>query len=132
MASHRRLEALFAVAKQGLEQLPLSTGAFDIFREAIERHMIAEEEVLFPRYESNRTEHALTDILRKGHADLRAFFEELVDALVGQDVDEAAALMGILGQILKHHDEKEESELYPALEGLFAAVEVQQLAHRIA
>lgn len=78
--------------------------------------MSTEEERLFPVYETRHgPDNPLTGILRKGHRDLRGFFEEISETIAGQDFEEAAALMDTVSQILAHHDEKEEHEFYPAV-----------------
>lgn len=120
---HRRLDGLFANAKQDLEGSGRGAGAaFDRFCKAIERHMATEEAHLFPAYEQRHgPDNALTSILRKGHKDLRAFFEEIAEALARGDTEEAGALMDVVAQILQHHDEKEEAELYPAMLELLSA-----------
>lgn len=119
---HRRLDALFAKAKQGLDgDVTGAAAAFDRFCKAIERHMATEEAHLFPAYEKTHgDDNALTSILRKGHKDLRSFFEEIAEALAHGDTDEAGALMDVVAQILQHHDEKEEAELYPAMTELLS------------
>lgn len=114
---HRLLDGLFETA-----QTQVTTGdwadartTFRNFRAAIERHMQTEEAILFPAYEgAHGVDNPLTGILRKGHKDLRSFFDEIAEALDDADAEEAGALLGTAGQILLHHDAKEEEELYPA------------------
>lgn len=99
-------------------------GAFNLFRTAIENHMTTEETTLFPVYEAAQgKDNALTAILRKGHRDLRGFFEEIVETLSTNDSDETLALMDIVAHILHHHDEKEEQEFYPAVAPFIAQPE---------
>ena len=115
---HRTLDRAFEDARQatGDGDFVRARAAFQGFRDAIERHMGAEETWLFPAYEARYgNDNALTSILRKGHRDLRGFFEEIAEALDEGDGDEGAALMDTVGQILHHHDEKEEQEFYPAV-----------------
>ena len=75
--------------------------------------MDIEEQVLFPAVEQGK-ETPLTAILRKGHSDLRIFFEEIRDGLAECDAEEVSRLLSSVGTLLRHHDEKEEAELYPA------------------
>lgn len=120
---HRHLDDTFAEARSAAEDgdFARAVEAFQAFREAIDRHMGAEETWLFPAYEARHgADNALTSILRKGHRDLRGFFEEIAEALDQGDGDEAVALMGTVGLILQHHDEKEEQEFYPAAAPLLA------------
>ncbi|MHB1950709.1 MAG: hemerythrin domain-containing protein [Acidiferrobacteraceae bacterium] len=119
-ADHRRLDRLFEAAKRDLPGNTVRAGtAFSLFCQAIERHMATEETHLFPAYEQRHgLDNPLTAILRKGHKDLRAFFEEISEAIAGGDAQEAGALMDVVAQILQHHDEKEERELYPVMAAL--------------
>ena len=115
---HRTLDRAFEDARRATEAKDFvrARATFQEFRDAIERHMGAEEAWLFPAYEARYgNDNALTSILRKGHRDLRGFFEEIAEALGEGDGDEGAALIDTAGQILHHHDEKEEQEFYPAV-----------------
>lgn len=116
-AHHRLLDRNFQVAYAAVQGRAWSQAvlAFQVFWDAIEKHMATEELVLFPAYEKEYGENnALTGLLRKGHKDLRAFFEEIAEAIAAHDDEEAAALMDTVAQILAHHDDKEEQELYEA------------------
>lgn len=97
---------------------PAARAAFAVFRAGIERHMAAEEQHLFPACEAAgaAAESALVASLRKGHRDLRLFFEELDEAIEARDAAEAARIAATTRALLHLHDEKEESALYPAAE----------------
>lgn len=112
---HRRLEQALeaSAAHVGAGRWDDGANAFATFRLGIERHMQVEEQVLFPVVESG-TETPLTAILRKGHRDLRVFFDELDDALLARDATEYARIAASMKALLARHDEKEEAELYPA------------------
>lgn len=112
---HRRLEQALDVSTAHFRAgrwEPAAT-AFAMFRRGIERHMQVEEQVLFPAVEGE-AETPLTAILRKGHRDLRVFFDELDDALQARDPEECNRIAASMQALLARHDEKEEVELYPA------------------
>ena len=90
---HRRLEEALnaSTAYVGTAQWDAAAAAFAEFRRGIEQHMEIEEQELFPAVERGGGETALTAVLRKGHRDLRVFFDELDDALEAHDVEELAA-----------------------------------------
>ncbi len=128
---HRRLEealnASGACVRAG--QWDAALAAFTVFRRGIEQHMAVEEQELFPVVEGG-AETALTATLRKGHRDLRVFFDELDDALGAHDVEEFERIARTMTALLARHDEKEEAELYPAAQarlGERAAVVIRQL-----
>jgi hemerythrin-like domain-containing protein len=79
--------------------------------------MVVEESTLFPAFERNEggDDHPLTALLRKGHQDLRIFFEEMAEAIQDQDAETFDDLLSTVQSILKQHDAKEETELYPYL-----------------
>jgi hemerythrin-like domain-containing protein len=113
---HRRLEEALdaSTAYVGAAQWDAAAAAFAEFRRGIEQHMEIEEQELFPAVEGGGGETALTTVLRKGHRDLRVFFDELDDALEAHDVEEFGRIAGTMRALLARHDEKEEAELYPA------------------
>lgn len=112
---HRRLEQALeaSIAHVRAGRWDDAANAFAVFRRGIERHMEVEEQILFPAVE-NGTETPLTAILRKGHRDLRVFFDELDDVLQARDAAEYARIAASMKALLERHDEKEETELYPA------------------
>ena len=91
---------------------------FAPFREGIEKHMTVEEQCLFPALDAHGgpASIALTEILRKGHRDLRIFFDELQEVIATHDEEEFRQIEATMRALLHRHDEKEETELYPAVE----------------
>ncbi len=105
--------------------------AFRLFRRGIERHMVIEENVLFPAIE-NGAETPLTAILRKGHRDLRVFFDELEDAIEARDAEEFGRIAASMRGLLQRHDRKEEAELYPVAQARLGASAAAAVAARLA
>jgi hemerythrin-like domain-containing protein len=128
---HRRLEQVLetSMTHAGAGQWEAAAGAFAAFRRGIERHMEIEEQVLFPAVEGG-AETPLTAILRKGHRDLRAFFDEIDDALEARDLEECQRIAATMQALLARHDETEETELYPAAEARLGA-EASAVAARL-
>ena len=115
---HRRLDDLFTATRRAVENedWAAASALFLVFNNTIERHMQTEEEYLFPAYErAHGADNPLTGILRKGHKDLRSFFVEIRETIDDGDGGEATALIDTVGQILHHHDTREEDEFYPAV-----------------
>lgn len=128
---HRRLEEALDTSEAcvGAGQWEAAEAAFSEFRRGIEQHMAIEEQELFPAVEAG-AETALTATLRKGHRDLRVFFDELNDALEAHDGEEFGHIARTMKALLARHDEKEEAELYPAAQarlGERAAAVIRQL-----
>ena len=117
---HQRLDALLEAAADAVSEQRWQDGTtlLERFRHGIvDGHMVVEETLLFPAFESQpgNADLALTAILRKGHQDLRVFLEEMAEAIAAHDDEEFAALLRTLRALLRQHDAKEESELYPHL-----------------
>ncbi|MEY2340690.1 hemerythrin domain-containing protein [Acidithiobacillus sp. IBUN Pt1247-S3] len=118
---HERLDKLLAETEIAVEKghWQEAETLFQGFRKGIVgAHMTIEEYLLFPAFErwSQDEQHPLTALLRKGHQDLRVFFAEIEDSLQQHDTEEFADLLSTVQIILKQHDAKEESELYPYLD----------------
>jgi hemerythrin-like domain-containing protein len=126
---HRRLEQALEASAAHVRggQWDDAAHAFATFRQGIERHMQVEEQILFPAVEGG-TETPLTAILRKGHRDLRVFFDELEDALMARDAAEYARIAASMTALLARHDEKEEAELYPAAQERLGAEALKAVA----
>ncbi len=120
---HRRLEAELSGAFRSIEasDWQAASASFARFRVGIERHIEVEEQVLFPAVE-NGLETPLTAILRKGHRDLKVFFDEVEDAILERDQDEALRVISAMRALLELHDKKEEAELYPVAQERLGAV----------
>ncbi len=119
---HRRIERALEVSAALVDaaRWDEAANAFATFRRGIEQHMRVEEQVLFPAVEEG-AETPLTAILRKGHRDLRVFFDELDDALKARDADEYGRIAVSIRALLERHDEKEEAELYPVAQARLGA-----------
>lgn len=117
---HERLDRILEDAAQAVHNARWADAAdtLETFRRGIvDGHMAVEESLLFPAFEAweGGEDHALTALLRKGHRDLQVFFSEMADAIAAQDAEEFDDLLSTVQTILKQHDAKEESEVYPHL-----------------
>ena len=117
---HERLDQLLEQSAQAVGKDAWQEAAqfLEAFRHGIvDGHMVVEESTLFPAFELQEggEDHPLTALLRKGHQDLRVFFEEMAEAIADQDAETFDDLLSTVQTILKQHDAKEETELYPYL-----------------
>ncbi len=117
---HERLDQLLENSAQAVRSGAWQDAAdfLEKFRHGIvDGHMAVEENTLFPAFEHQEggNDHPLTALLRKGHQDLRVFFEEMAEAIKDKDAETFEELLSTVQTILKQHDAKEESELYPFL-----------------
>ena len=117
---HDRLDDLF----KNFQTLKRSDFAkakenFRDFKFGLQRHIVWEEQVLFPVFEK-KTGMRLgpTEVMRKEHRLIGAFLEAIHQKVKVRDPNtdtEEANLLEVLGQ----HNRKEELILYPAIDGSF-------------
>jgi hemerythrin-like domain-containing protein len=116
-SDHRRLDAILAEVKRALAAGDLAGAAarFSAFREGLERHIVAEEQVLFPTFEraTGLSGGGPTQVMRAEHAELRRLLDELAASLARSSDDERTSLLGVLTGLIRAHNGKEERILYP-------------------
>jgi iron-sulfur cluster repair protein YtfE (RIC family) len=117
---HRRLDAILVEAKQALRAGDLARGAarFSEFRAGLERHIVAEEEVLFPMFETAGGPAACgpTRVMRLEHGEIRSLMAEISTGLERGGDDARGIPMAALTARIYAHNGKEERILYPAIE----------------
>jgi quercetin dioxygenase-like cupin family protein len=113
---HRRLDEMLIEAKRcaGGGDAARAAAGFREFRHGLERHIVAEEEVLFPALDRLTGGRAAGPIgvMRAEHAELRRRLAELSAALERGAAD-AGRRIGELNALLFAHNGKEERILYP-------------------
>jgi iron-sulfur cluster repair protein YtfE (RIC family) len=115
---HRRLDALLADAKRLLAtgDVPRAAGRFAAFRSGLERHIVAEEEVLFPAFEALTGASAAgpIQVMRAEHVEIRRLLAEVSSALEAGGGERPTTPLAALTARLYAHNGKEERILYPA------------------
>jgi hemerythrin-like domain-containing protein len=113
---HRRCDDLFAEAEQaiGKGDLDAARAAFAHFRSAVLAHFDSEEKTLFPTFEA-RTGMSMgpTEVMRMEHVQLRALFDDAVDALKAGNAEDYLGIADTLLIMMQQHNMKEENILYP-------------------
>lgn len=120
---HARCEALFAQAQSALEdgQWPQAARAFACFGDALERHLLVEERIVFPAYEKAiRTASVPASAMRAEHLRIRGIMQRLAYSIEKRRGDEAFDHAGILRRVLDRHDQAEQGKLYPMVERVLA------------
>jgi hemerythrin-like domain-containing protein len=113
---HRSCDELFALAEQAVSEGDWNRArqCSDDFSNAMERHFLMEEQVLFPAFEqrSGITEGP-TAIMRDEHQQMRDLLSELQQALEAEEQTEYLDTMETLLVLMQQHNMKEEGMLYP-------------------
>lgn len=125
---HDRLDALFR-RFQTLKATdrPSALAAFQEFQSGLERHIVWEEEILFPKFEQKTGQvGGPTEVMRGEHRQIRGFLEAMAGKLAQGDRETAAEEAGLLA-VLGPHNEKEENILYPMIDQVCGAEERTQI-----
>ena len=113
---HARLDAIVAKLEGQLEAGDLTDARplFDELACGLERHMLAEENVLFPAFERvTGMMGGPVPVMHQEHAELRALLGRISDALAAGDADTAGDALDEAVQLLRQHNMKEEHIIYP-------------------
>lgn len=117
---HDRLDGLFKKFQATKrEDFPQAKNYFREFKTGLQRHIVWEEEILFPIFEEKMQtkEMGPTAVMRKEHRQIHEALEAIHQKVRQQDPDSDVAEDQLL-EILKRHNEKEEKILYPAIDKL--------------
>ena len=117
---HNRLDTIF-IEYQKLKRSDLQKAKefFKEFKIGLQRHIVWEEEILFPVFEKKTAifQGGPTQVMRIEHKQIKEQLEKIHDKIQKEDtkndVDEE-----ILSSILIKHNLKEENILYPAIDNM--------------
>jgi iron-sulfur cluster repair protein YtfE (RIC family) len=125
-ADHDRLDYLFAEF-QRLKRIdyPKAKENFKQFKTGLQRHIVWEEQILFPLFEkqTGMRDVGPTAVMRAEHRQIGARLEALHDKVRHADPEsdhEEEALV----QLLSQHNLKEEMVLYPAMDRMLGEPEI--------
>lgn len=117
---HDRLDVIFEYF-QSLKRTDFEKGqvAFKAFESGLQRHIVWEEDLLFPLWEEKCGvgEGGPTTVMRAEHRQIRELLEAIHDKVVSKNPDSDREEQALL-EILRIHNAKEERVLYPAIDGV--------------
>ena len=116
-ADHDRLDGLFK-AFQALKRSDVVKAGehFKEFKIGLQRHIIWEEEILFPLFEEKTGQiRGPTQVMRMEHRQIRDHLEAIAGKVAARDPNSDADEEGLLS-VLSAHNQKEEMILYPAID----------------
>ncbi|WP_181373212.1 hemerythrin domain-containing protein [Massilia glaciei] len=91
------------------------------FQNALERHLLIEERILFPAFEQAiGRAPSPTGVMRAEHLRIRAVAQRMVDSVHALDRDAFDTHAEVLLLVLHQHGEKEEGLVYPMIERVLA------------
>jgi iron-sulfur cluster repair protein YtfE (RIC family) len=113
---HKHCDHLFASAEEFAQfqnWIPCSE-SFGLFRTELEAHFGAEEQRLFPAFESaTGSVGGPTQMMRYEHAQMRELLAQMADAVTCRDSSAFASDADTLLILMQQHNMKEENILYP-------------------
>jgi regulator of cell morphogenesis and NO signaling len=117
-ADHDRLDGLFKTYQQ-LKRTDFAKAkeSFNEFRIGLRRHIVWEEEILFPLFEQKTGlfNQGPTEVMRMEHSLIKKYLEAIHDRVKVDNPDTDADEALLLNTLLMHN-EKEERILYPAID----------------
>lgn len=132
-ADHDRLDGLFKTF-QNLKRSDFSKAkeAFVDFKFGLQRHIVWEEEILFPAFEEKTGMHdsGPTAVMRMEHRHIGMLLEELHQKVKNHNSESDAEEKALLS-ILSEHNMKEENVLYPAIDRLLSVEELKGVFRRM-
>jgi regulator of cell morphogenesis and NO signaling len=126
---HRRLDGLMQTFQaEKRRDFGKAKQAFREFLVGLQRHIVWEEDVLFPSFEqrSGIASGGPTDVMRAEHRRIAAALDEL-HAKVRRSDPECDAEVEALADLLSVHNQKEENVLYPMFDATVDAEERTRL-----
>jgi iron-sulfur cluster repair protein YtfE (RIC family) len=97
---------------------------FKAFKFGLQRHIIWEEQILFPRFEAKTGMHGCgpTEVMRQEHRRIGALMEAIHEKVKRGDPESDVEERDLI-DVLSAHNLKEETILYPALDRLLTDAE---------
>ena len=130
---HDRLDALFQ-SFQTLKRhdVTKATEAFKEFKFGLQRHIVWEEDLLFPLWEekTGMSEGGPTSVMRNEHRQIGVQLEAIHQKVIEQDPEsdhEEQALLKLLGS----HNLKEERVLYPSIDQVTTPEECRDIFQKM-
>ncbi|MBI2340814.1 MAG: hemerythrin domain-containing protein [Deltaproteobacteria bacterium] len=128
-ADHERLDRLFKMF-QTLKRSDFAKakGAFVDFKTGLQRHIVWEEEILFPVFEEKTgiKDAGPTAVMRLEHREIGAALEAVHQKVKERDPESDREEEKLIS-LLSEHNRKEEVILYPAIDRFLSPAELEEI-----
>ncbi len=121
-ADHKVCDELLAQAEDCISTTDWEAGAplFQSFRNRLEQHLTAEDNILFPQFEQLTGQTAgPTQMMRMEHHQIRQLMVEMDQAVTEQDDATWLGQSETLMMLIQQHNMKEQQILYPMTDQVF-------------
>ncbi len=122
---HDRLDVLFKTFQTSKRSdFAKAKAAFKEFKVGLQRHIVWEEELLFPIWEekTGMVEDGPTPMMRHEHSQIKQLLDTIHQKVEGQNPETDQEEQALLN-LLSSHNRKEERALYPAIDNVTSAEE---------
>lgn len=130
---HDRLEGLVTEfqATKGSD-LGKAKHFFSEFKRGLQRHIVWEEEILFPLFEhrTGMEDRGPTAVMRTEHRQIKDFLEQIHDRIAKGETNTDEFERGLL-TVLSAHNKKEETILYPWIDQSMSEQEAEETLARM-
>lgn len=126
---HDRLDELFKDFQRYKRiDFPQAREFFRQFKLGLQRHIVWEEEILFPLFEQKTciTQGGPTEVMRNEHRLIKKYLEAIHQQVELQNPNSDEDEQMLLNTLFLHN-QKEEKILYPAIDGLVSAEERESI-----
>jgi iron-sulfur cluster repair protein YtfE (RIC family) len=130
---HRHCDNLFVAAEEAVQRGDWAGAAraFEHMRDQMQAHFAAEEDLLFPAFETaTGNSSGPTRVMRLEHDQMRPLLAQLEAACTAQDADAYAGAAETLLILMQQHNMKEENILYPMCDQALGA-EAERVGEKI-
>ncbi len=113
---HDRLDNCFREYRSKKEtDLNTAKSSYHDFKIGLQRHIVWEEEILFPIFEQKTGMYEMgpTAVMRMEHYQIKHYLEQIHDKISADEINGVSELENALLEILTVHNDKEENILYP-------------------
>lgn len=123
---HDRLDEIFKQFQESKSRdLGQAKEHFKAFLTGLQRHIVWEEEILFPVFEAHADmvqDHGPTAVMRIEHKQIKQFLDQIHETIAAEDRRTENAERGLL-EVLTSHNVKEEKILYPWIDNTVSEAE---------
>ena len=127
---HDRLDNKIRMySKEKLVDIERAQIIFLSFKNELERHIIWEEDILFPVFERKTgiKDVGPTSVMRMEHAQIKDHLQEIKRKLHTKKIQNLCKEEVALFKLLESHNQKEENILYPGIDNLTNEQEKEQM-----
>ncbi len=127
---HDRLDNKIRMySKEKLVDIEQAESIFLLFKSELERHIIWEEDILFPVFERKTgiKGGGPTSVMRMEHTQIKDHLQKIERKLHTKKIQNPCKEEVALFKVLESHNQKEENILYPGIDNLTSEQEKQQM-----